>query len=258
MSDYLKSAIITTRVSLESGCTLLGDVLDLLYEKYQFGFRSYGGVMRLRYDGGQCRGEDEIEQTVERVEDLDRDLIEQLVAKYRCPSVTGSFGMEGLDRLLDINVSLYPTFDPDLPVCLVSHLDAFLYRGLWDDDLVIDPEAAERMRALAIALGAHDLVDGFYTMNMEGYDEFISMGVQQLQDSLVAPAPMDEIRERKAISHELVSGIKRTRLSVEQLREAWEHSEVFETTNGFSILSGLVTLDLGDLGDLDDLDDLDD
>lgn len=249
MSSYLKSAVITAAVSSEHGCIMLADALDMLFEHYELGFRGYGGVMRLRFDGREYRGEEAIDESVAMVEDLDQATIEQLVARYRWITVTGSFAMEGLERALDIKLVLYPTFDAERPVCMVSHLDAYLYESLWSDDDALDVEAAERLRTLAVMLGGHELTDGFYTTNIEALDEVVTFDGAALRDSFVEPTSVAEARKGKAISHGSVSGIKSTLLTVDELRPKWGDGELFETVNGFSVLSCLVEVDESLLAD---------
>jgi hypothetical protein len=251
MSDYLKVAVITTATTEDSAREVLSDMLDLLFEDHELGFRGHGSVMRLGFDGQQCRGEQSIDERLETVADLDRERLARLSARHRWILVSASFALEGVTGALDINLFTFPTFVAERPACAVAWLDARLYRALYDDDAQLDVEAAERLRTLVVALGANDRVEGFHAARIDAFAEVPTFDTTTLRDSLLHPRSIAEVRAGKHLSHAIVTGISRAVLSpqeVEAIRSKWSGAEWLETTNGFLVMSSLVPLP-------DDLDD---
>ncbi|KIG19415.1 hypothetical protein DB30_02696 [Enhygromyxa salina] len=232
---------------------MLADAIDLLTERYEFGFRGYGGAARLCFDGDKLVDELRLD-VVQTIDNLGRATLEQLVDQHRWLSVTGSFRFEGALRLFDINLALYPTFDPERPVCLISHLDASLYKDLSNDDDSLNHEAADRMRSLGILLGAHELTDGFNAQNFESFHEVITFDGAALKEALLHPASVRAAYKGGVITPGTICGIKKAMLTLNQLRPIWGPAEYFETITGHSILSDMID----DEDDDDDDDDDDD
>jgi hypothetical protein len=253
MSDYLKVAVITTATTEDTALAVLSDMLDLLFEDYELGFRSGGGVMRLAFNGRECQGEQYIDEEVATVADLDSERLTELAARHQWLVINASFGLDGVRGALDINLFTIPTLIAERPACAVAWLDAKLYRDLYDDDDDLDIEAAERLRALIVALGANDRVDGFHAARIDAFADIATFDTATLRDSLLHPRSIAQLRAQGEIIHGIVTGISRAVLSsqeIETLRATWADSEWFETINGFLVMNNLVPIP-------DDLDDED-
>ncbi|PRP89903.1 hypothetical protein ENSA5_70100 [Enhygromyxa salina] len=180
----------------------------------------------------------------DKITDLQQADLDKLSNSLHWLSVTGSFRFEDSLRLYDISLALYPTFDTEQPVCFIAHLDAALYTDLWNDHDHLNADAAERLRTLSIALGAHEGLDGFYTTNIDTFSEAPIFDGATLRKSFLEPTSVRAAWEnRQRISHGLVSGIKRSLVTLEQMRERWGDGELFETITGHVILSCLVDID---------------
>lgn len=245
MSDYLKVAVITTATTEANALAVLSDMLDRLYQDYELGFRSYGGVMRLEFDGRECRGEQYIDDTVASVADLDHERLGELAARHRWLVVSANFGIEGVRGALDANFFTFPTFLAEQPACAVAWLDAKLYRALYDDDAQLDEEAAERLRTLIVALGANERVEGFHTATIDAFADVPTFDAATLRNSLLQPRSIAELRAHGGLVHGIVTGISRSVLSpqeIEALRSRWWGADWYETLNGFLVMSSLVPI----------------
>ncbi|KIG15329.1 hypothetical protein DB30_05661 [Enhygromyxa salina] len=236
---------------MNDGRTMLADAIDLLTERYEFGFRGYGGAARLCFDGDKLVDELCLDG-FPTIDSLGRATLEQLVNQHRWLSLTGSFRFEGARRLFDINLALYPTFDPERPVCLISHLDASLYKDLRDDDWHrLNHDAADRMRSLGISLGGHDLTDGFNAQNLESFHDVVTFDGAALKEALLHPASVRAAYKGGVITPGTICGIKKALLTLDQLRPIWGPAEYFETIRGHSILSSMIDYEFDDDDDDD-------
>ena len=65
----------------------------------------------------------------------------------------------------------------------------------------------------------------------------------ELRQSLNDPASVSEARHGGHMIHGIVTGIKSSLLTVEEMSAKWGDGELFETINGFSVLNCLVDVD---------------
>jgi hypothetical protein len=246
MSDYLLTAVLTSNVTADSANTILGTWIDQLLGGYELGFRGVGGVMRLRDNGPKFPFEDDLPANdpgrVVSATDLTRDVLEGLARRYRWLSITASIGIPDVDHALDIKVAIVPSGDAEHPVAAVAHLDARLYHAVEPDD-TFDARAMERFRDLIVMLGAHPLVEGFHAANVETFGELMPFTGAALQASLRSPTPVGVARHGGHFVHGIVTGIKGTLMSLDQLRPTWGDGELFETATGFSVLNCMVEID---------------
>jgi len=254
MSEFLKPAIITASVSLEDGCTMLADAMELLIEKHAFTF-GYGSIDRIEYEDQKCRYTVTVMDSPRR-EQIGRPLIADLAAEHRGISISGDFYMAGLDRMLPIELALCRTFDPERPVCFVAHMDAYLYNTLEDESGRVNHEAADRYQYLALAFDAHELTDGFISNNITSFGEVTVFDGEALKQSYLNPASIGEkwrLRgQGKVIHHGLIHGIKTELLGREHPTEPEEGVEVFETVTGMTVVSTL-RMEIDDEDDEDEV-----
>jgi hypothetical protein len=134
---------------------------------------------------------------------------------------------------------------------LISHLDASFYKELSNDDDSLNHEAADRMRSLGISLGAHELTDGFNTQNLEALCDVITFDGAALKEALLHPASVRAAYKGGVITPGTICGIKKTMLTLDQLRPIWGLAEYFETITGHSILSTMIDYEFDDDDDDD-------
>lgn len=246
MSSYLRTAVVTSNVSTESAIAVLSTWLDQLFERYEFGFRGIGGVMRLKYAGDKFEYEDELPARdagrVEAATELSKEVLEGLLARHQWFSITGSIGMEDVEHALDIRLAIVPSRDAEAPAVCVAHLDERLYRAV-EPDGGFDVDAMKRFRDLMVALGAHPLVEGFHATNIETFGEVAPFSGEQLRASLVSPTPVAQAHGGGHFVHGIVTGIQRSLMTLEELEPTWGDGELFETVTGFCVLNCLVEID---------------
>lgn len=246
MSDYLLTAVLTSNVTSDSAVTILVTWLDQLFERYEFGFRGVGGVMRLRYDAKKFKFEDDLPANdpgrVASATELTREVLDGLATKHRWFSITGSIGMPDVPHALDIKIAIVASGDAERPVAAVAHLDARLYHAVEPDDR-FDTAAMERFRDLIVMLGAHPLAEGFHAANAETFGGLMPFTGPQLQASLRNPASVAEARQGGHFIHGIVTGIKSTLMTLDEMRPRWGDGQLFETTTGFSVLNSMVEID---------------
>ncbi|HLT37506.1 MAG TPA: hypothetical protein VK034_14535 [Enhygromyxa sp.] len=241
MSEYLKPAIITASVSLEHGCTMLAETLERFIADYNFSFwGTEGNVLRLEYEGTEFRYEIPLDSEPP-LEDIDRTYIEKIVAEHTGVAFSGDFRWPGLHRLLPVSIALCRTFDPERPVCLVVHMDAYLYNTLEDDEGRVNHEAADRFQKLAVTFGAHELTEGFVMDNIVSFGQVPVFDGEALKQSFLNPPSIREQWEHRGrgtfLPHGSVCGLKSSLLTREQLQALCPDAEVFETVTGMIIRS---------------------
>jgi hypothetical protein len=240
MSEYLKPAIITASVSLEHGCAMLIDTMNRLIEEYEFGFRGYGDVSRVVYDGREFLYKDILEHSPP-LATITPEYLTELVPTHTAVAISGDFRWPGLHRLLPVSVALCRTFVPERPVCLVVHMDAYLYNTLEDEEERVDHEAADRYQKLAVTFGAHELTEAFIMDNIVSFDEVPVFDGEALKQSFLNRPSIRERWETRGqrvhLPHGEVCGLKNWLLSREQMQALWPGADVFETITGMVIRS---------------------
>jgi hypothetical protein len=244
MSEYLKTAIVTASAPFSDTLVMFKDSVHTLVRDFQFELRGYGGIDKLKFRDQEYVDEQPI-QHPRSLAEIDDSILDALAHQHRWFLVTGSFRFPDAIRLYDAAIGIYPVFEHNA-ACLVSHLDASLYNDLWDENDIdyIDLEAAAKLRSLAVLLGAHARADGFNAQNTAAIRDIITFDGEQLRDSLVNPRSIHEKwRNRRLLSHGMVSGIKRELCDLETMRKLGDGCDIFETITGHVVLSTLVEVD---------------
>lgn len=236
MSSTTDIVIVLAKSSLSSALDVLESSLAVLIEDYDFGFRSYGEILGLDFSGQEFQGEQELDDAPTSVADIDRAALEALVAAPRWFSIGGSMRVQDVEALVDIDLILYPTFDPERPACVVLRLENDLYGAIYDQGYNAD--AAERLVRLCVGLGAIEGVDGFQTKLVADLDDVEPQDAGQLRHVMVE---LESIRPEGARPG-LVVGARRELVTLRELQERWKDGTAFETTTGFAVLSTLVDI----------------
>ena len=264
MSEYLKTAIVTATTPFDDAIKILFDNIELLATKYQFGFRNgYGGVEILEFQGGEHENTRPID-TTSSDSPVDAIDIDSLLNRHRWIQLVGTMRFPGAIRLYDVAAGIRPGLGEN-GAMVYTHLDASIYNDVWPidwdappvDDVPIDPDAAERLRALAVSLGAHSLTDGFCTPNVESVGDLFAFDGELLKDSFINPPSIAEMwanRHQKALRHGFVFAIKPDLCSLDFMRDKYNSPsfDVSETITGHIVINSLFDDDPSLMEDLDD------
>lgn len=239
MSSSTDIVIVHAKARLDHALAVLERSMALLLERYDFGFRGYGGVLALQFAGTEFLGEEELEQGPEQASAIDRPALEGLAARTRWFSIGGSVRIEGVEALVDLDVILYPTFDQEFPASVVFRLESDLYDRIYPRGLEYDSEAAERLVQLCVSLGAAEGSGGFQARLVADLGDIRAFDGPSLRDAVLRPASI-ALRGASSQRPGLVTGVPRRLCSRAEILSHYPDGVVFETTTGFSILSTLV------------------
>ena len=242
MSSDSDIAIIQSKVSHRASLDIVAGALHRLLEHYDFGFRGYGGVLGLEFAGREYLHERELDEGPSSASDIDRKELERLASRERWFAIGGSIRIPEVDKLLDLDLILYPTFDPERPACVLFRLERDLYDDVWRSDSSFNEDGAATLFKLCVSLGAHKLVDGFRAMIIADLGDIIPFDGASLRDELLRPRSAREIRADPRLRHGFVTGVKRSLVSLEEVRQTWRGAAVSETTGGLVVVSRLVDL----------------
>lgn len=240
MSSDSDIAIIQSKVSQQVALDIIERSLDLLLEQYDFGFRSYGGVLGLEFQGTEYLQERELDDGPSSASAIDRQELERLTGCERWFSIGGSIRIPGVESLIDLDLILYPTFDQKLPACVLFRLERDLYDGVWRADNSFNEDAAATLFKLSVRLGANELVDGFQATLIADLSEVSPFDGLALRDELQNPTAVREIAMNPRLRRGFVTGVRNSPLSMNELRQKWRDFEISATTNGFVVVSRLV------------------
>jgi hypothetical protein len=242
MSEYLTAATITTNANKKDALEVLSDAINLLLSRYEFGFRGIGCVMQLGYNNDLLNQTYEVVPAICSATDLTLETLSRLANRYQWFSIEGSIGFEGEKSAYDILLALCPTQDKERPFCVLAHYDHRLWDDMWDedDDDAIDHSAAERLRKLILGIAAHKSVDGFQSKILAAFSDIRPFDTETLKNSLINPCSISEARQGEGLTHGIVSGIKKKYVSQDEMIRVRGDGDVFSTTTGFTIISGLV------------------
>jgi hypothetical protein len=248
VSENHPTAVTLTKVPLETAIEVMGQSLEMLVRDYEFGFRGWGGPMQMFFEDGGY-DEDVIDEQL-RQADFSRETVARFVQRYKWFSLEGSIRLPNVDRLCGLDIVLYPTFDEANPACVIFVLDSWFLESVWGRAFDrYDKEAADTLVKLSVALGAHDLVDGFITDSFSGFDEnLLTFDAAHLRTLLFQPAlgrkKFAKIEEMLAVpSVGLVTGIKTSVVSAAELQLLRRDGVTLRTINGFAVLSILIEAD---------------
>ncbi len=236
MSSSTDIVIVLTKSSLPGALDVLESSLSVLIEDYDFGFRSYGEILGLDFSGRDFQGERELDDAPTSVPDIDRAALEVLAADPRWFSIGGSMRVEEVEALVDIDLILYPTFEPEQPACVVFRLESDIYDAVYGRGY--DAEAAERLVKLCVSLGAVEGVDGFQARLVADLDDVEPLDAARLRHVMVE---LESIRA-DGPTPAIVVGARRDLVALPELRDRWKDGTTFETTSGFVVLSTLVDI----------------
>ncbi|AGC43130.1 hypothetical protein MYSTI_01798 [Myxococcus stipitatus DSM 14675] len=236
--------VVLAKVSGEEALRIVEHALGMVVERYDFGFRGYGGVVALVFEGEEFIQERKLAEDIASVQSLDRGGLEQLAHREHWFSIGGSLRFPNEQRQYDFDIIMYPTFDAERPACVVFRMDPSLYTEVdGSDGNGFDEDAAERLLKLCISLGAADEVDGFQALLLGELEEVHPFDGPELRAALVSPRSIrDRLSGKKVLQHGFVTGIRKTILGGVDLTPSWNGYRVLETTHGFVILSRLVDL----------------
>jgi hypothetical protein len=242
MSENHPSANILTKTRLETAIEILGQSLEILVKDYDFGFRGYGGAVQLVFDEGEY--DDDIiihEQLLQR--DFNRETAERLAREYGWFSLEGSIYIPGSHLLWGLDVVLYPTFDEAFPACVLFGLDSGFLESVYGRQFnTFNPDAADRLLQLSVALGANELVDGFMTDRLPSLAEVPILNAELLRKRLLEHPPFPASVEAALVTPSvgLVTGIKTQLVPLSEIQKRWPRCGLLQTITGFSILSTVV------------------
>src|SRR5690606_5930803 len=129
MSENFPTAVILTKMRLETAIEVMGQSLDMLVHDYEFGFRGWGGPMQMFFEEGGY-DEDVIDEQLSQ-RDFNRETVARFVQRYHWFSLEGSIRLPHVDRLCSLDVVFYPTFDEANPACVLFHLDSWFRESVW-------------------------------------------------------------------------------------------------------------------------------
>lgn len=119
MSDVSDIALVLTNTTRDGALDTIVNALELLVARYEFGYRSYGENLRLEFEGIDLVSEQGISRFVPSVHSLGRAEIQQLARDEKYFGIMGSLIFPGFDNLVDLQVLLVPTGEPERPACVV-------------------------------------------------------------------------------------------------------------------------------------------
>ena len=240
MSSHSHVAVILDRTKRDVALEIIASSLQLLIARFDFGFRGYGGVVAERYRDGKPTMGAELTD-IRSATELDRPRLRALGAQELSFVIGGSLRIDAVDRLVDLDVVLHPTLEPDGSACVVFWLERDLYTRIeGEDGNDYDAEAAQNLVEFCVGLGAHDLASGFMAMLLGDRGEVIPFDAHGLARRMIQPARiMDQYRD-PALRLGFVNGVRSELVDVGALKAFWKGAPIFETVNGFVVLSTLM------------------
>jgi hypothetical protein len=240
MSSASDVVVVLSKVTDSASLDIVDASLRALIEDYDLGFRSYGGMIALSFDGQEFTEEGPLAGAPTAATALSRQVLEGLARRQPWFGVSGTVRVPDGERLIDLEILRWPTFDPQRPACVLFRLPGDLYTDVRKDGF--DEEAADLLLKLCIRLGASSLVDAFEAKLVGDLAEVATLDGVALASALLAPPTIREMIANPQLQRGFVVGVKSSLLSAPDLRRAWPDGHVLETTHGFSVLSMLVQL----------------
>lgn len=240
MSSVSDIAIILSKLSRDNALDVIEQSLVHLRDHYEFGFRSYGGVLQLVFEGIDFIQEKFIDDKIPSAAIIDRSLIEQLAERYDWLSIGGSIRMPELDHLIDIDLILFPTFDPVSPACVLFRLEGNLYRKIRAENDNFNEDIAKLLLKLSISLGANNIVEGFQAILIGDLDDVQTFDGEALRQVLLKPQSVENAISGVGMRTGFVVGIKCQEPLSNEIRKIWHSCQFLETVNKFVILNRLV------------------
>lgn len=239
MSKVSQIALTLSNAPRHEALDTIAESIAFLAERYDYGFRSYGGILTLDFQGTEIIAEDFVKPLDPTLRGHDRAELGKLAKRYKWFGIMGSILFPGFENLADFHVLLVPTGQPERPACVIFRFESELYLRVWKDGTGYDPEAAEALLQLCIALGTSRGVDGFEARLVEEIDEVPrndGAGLVRFLTDAHCASSLD-------VARGFVTGIRRASLSESELQSVgklWSSWQFLDTTNGFLIINGLI------------------
>lgn len=240
MSSASDIVIVLSKTTLSNAIDVLDRAVDNAVQRYDFGFRGYGEVLGLDFDGQTFVGERELASGPSGTSKIDRTALTNLVAAEGWFSIGGSIRIDDVDALVDLDIVLMPTFDAEAPAGVVYRLENDLYASIYGRGASYDDGAAGTLVRLCVALGAVDGVDAFQVKLVGDLGEVRPVDSASVRRALICPCSAAEAARGSTLRPGLVAGVRRNLLSPDEVRDTWPDGEILETVTGFVVLSTLV------------------
>ena len=239
MSYHSRIAIVLASIARHVIPHVMHDVLAAVLGKYEFGFRARGGISKLVFQDGVYKWQERVPGACGSAMDLDVASIAVLVERYSSFGIAGSIRIPGKKTLYDFQTVCYSASESETSACIVCLVEGSLYYDVYGDNDVFNEEAAQTLVQLSINIGANNNIDGFNVTLVPSLHDIKPVNGAALREGLLRPTPIMEKATGAGLSA-LITGIRSSLVSLDELRVVWRDANLWETVNGFCIVSSLI------------------